>query len=536
MSETPWREASHAADFDALQIAADDDRVRALDALRESEERYRELFENANDMVYTQDLSGRITSVNRATERLSGYSRAELLTLTIDQLVESSSRPVMRAMLDRKLSGEERTIYEVEMRAKDGRSVPLEVSARLILRDGIPAGVQGIARDITERKRAEELLRQSEERFRLLVENSSDGIYLVAADGLVVYASRPVTRILGYGIDELVGRHFLDLLHPDDRDPASWFFADILSKPGLAINSSYRCLHKDGAFRNLEAVGVNRLDESGVAAIILNFRDVTERKRAEQALLESEERFRAVFESALVGIARLDLSGRIVDTNRAMQEMFGYLLDELRGRPLRDFVHPEEADARRARFQGSRRGDHRSLPRGTADHPEGQSSRLGQPDRLARARRQHAPALLPGDARKHHRAEARRIGVAGHESPARRLGLRARTAQARDLAAQRDGRHAPRLPQPRGSLRGDRTDGEPALSARIGIGQRADAGHDARRNRRAVGRRRSGIGCFRSTTAGRCGAGGRTWSSRDARGWSASTSANPTPRPTSACR
>ena len=121
MSETPWREASPAAEYDALQIAADDDRVRALDALRESEERYRELFENANDMVYTQDLSGRITSVNRATERLSGYSRAELLTLTIDQLVESSSRPVMRAMLDRKLSGEERTIYEVEMRAKDGR-------------------------------------------------------------------------------------------------------------------------------------------------------------------------------------------------------------------------------------------------------------------------------------------------------------------------------------------------------------------------------------------------------------------------------
>jgi diguanylate cyclase (GGDEF)-like protein/PAS domain S-box-containing protein len=360
MSETPWREASPAADFDALQIAADDDRVRALDALRESEERYRELFENANDMVYTQDLAGRITSVNRATERLSGYTRAELLTLTIDQLVESSSRPVMRAMLERKLAGEERTIYEVEMRAKDGRSVPLEVSARLILRDGIPAGVQGIARDITERKRAEELLRQSEERFRLLVENSSDGIYLVAADGLVVYASRPVTRILGYGIDELVGRHFLDLLHPDDRDPASWFFADILSKPGLAINSSYRCLHKDGAFRNLEAVGVNRLDESGVAAIILNFRDVTERKRAEHALLESEERFRAVFESALVGIARLDLSGRIVDTNRAMQEMFGYLLDELRGRPLRDFVHPEEADPAARDFK--------DLAEGTIDH------------------------------------------------------------------------------------------------------------------------------------------------------------------------
>lgn len=337
-----------------------DDRLRALEALRESEARYRELFENANDMVYTHDLSGQLTSVNRAAERLLGYPREELLSLGIDDIVDPDSRPAMRAVLDRKLDGEERSLNELYIRAKDGRRVPVEISTRLISRESAPFEVQGIVRDITERKRAEELLRQSEERFRLLVENSSDGIYLLAADGLVVYASRAVTRILGHPLDELVGRHLLDLLHPTDRDRASWFFADILSKPGFAVNVSYRCLHKDGAFRHLEAVGVNRLDEPGVGAIIINFRDVTERKRAEQALQESEERFRAVFESALVGIARLDLGGRIVDANRALQEMFGYLLDELRGRPLREFMHAEEAEASARDFK--------DLADGTIDH------------------------------------------------------------------------------------------------------------------------------------------------------------------------
>src|SRR5689334_25051495 len=98
MSETP------------LMRPNPDEQSWTLDALRESEERYRELFENANDMVYTHDLSGRITSINRATERLTGYTRDEMLALMIEQVIEPESRPVMRAMIERKLAGEERTI------------------------------------------------------------------------------------------------------------------------------------------------------------------------------------------------------------------------------------------------------------------------------------------------------------------------------------------------------------------------------------------------------------------------------------------
>jgi diguanylate cyclase (GGDEF)-like protein/PAS domain S-box-containing protein len=231
-----------------------------------------------------------------------------------------------------------------------------------------------LVRTLEALRKSEERLRQSEERFRLLVEHSSDGLYLVGPDCVVMHATRPVTRILGYASEDLVGRHVLDLLHPDDRDHAAWFFADVLGKPGVAVHASYRCLHKDGEFRSLEAVGVSRLNDPGVGAVVINFRDVTERKRAEQALADSEERFRAVFESALVGIARVDLAGRFVEANRALQEMLGLVQEELRGRTLHEFLHTDEAETSQREWK--------DLIDGTLDHSRAERRivrRDGQP-------------------------------------------------------------------------------------------------------------------------------------------------------------
>ncbi len=129
-----------------------------------TELRYRELVENANDIVFTLDFAGNVTSVNRAVERIMGFSQDELLRMKLDDFLTPESVATSRQMTERKLAGEERTRYEVDSRAKDGSMMTLEVSSGLIMHDGKPVGVQGVARDITHRRRAEEALREADQR------------------------------------------------------------------------------------------------------------------------------------------------------------------------------------------------------------------------------------------------------------------------------------------------------------------------------------------------------------------------------------
>ena len=136
-------------------------RKDAREELLASQDRYRELFENANDIVYTHDLTGMLTSLNKAAEALTGYSREEALGLNVLAIVAPEHRPVAREMMDRKIGGEAKTTYELDILSKDGARFSLEVSTRLIFQTGKPVAIQGIARDVTERRRFESHLLQS---------------------------------------------------------------------------------------------------------------------------------------------------------------------------------------------------------------------------------------------------------------------------------------------------------------------------------------------------------------------------------------
>ena len=144
-------------------------RLEAEEALRASEERYRELFENANDMVYTMDLEGNLTSLNKAAERITGYSRAEALQRKLAQLVAPDYQAVALKMMDRQIAGESPATFELEILTNENQRVALEISTHIITRDGKPVGVQGIARDVTERKKTEEALQNAKQNLEAWV-------------------------------------------------------------------------------------------------------------------------------------------------------------------------------------------------------------------------------------------------------------------------------------------------------------------------------------------------------------------------------
>ena len=168
------------------------ERKRAEEQLRQSEERLRELFENANDVVYTHDLQGNYTSMNFAGERITGYDRDEVLSMKISDVIVPEHLERAKEAFARKLRGEDTaTFYEIDIVAKDGRRIPVEVSTRLIKRDGQPVAVQGIARDISDRK-------ENEARYRLLFERNLAGVYRTTTDGRILDCNDACARIFGY--------------------------------------------------------------------------------------------------------------------------------------------------------------------------------------------------------------------------------------------------------------------------------------------------------------------------------------------------
>ena len=131
--------------------------------LQESEDRYRELFENADDVICTADLDGNFTSLNRAAERISGYSRTEVIGLPFSRFVAPEYRPLLKQMTALKLAGQESTVFEIELLTKEGDRIPMELNTRLKFANGKPVAIQGIARDVSDRKRlADELRRRNE--------------------------------------------------------------------------------------------------------------------------------------------------------------------------------------------------------------------------------------------------------------------------------------------------------------------------------------------------------------------------------------
>jgi diguanylate cyclase (GGDEF)-like protein/PAS domain S-box-containing protein len=311
---------------------------RIEEALRESEERYRAVVERSVEAIYLYDAQTKqVLESNVAFVEMIGYTQEELLGMRIYDFIDHD-RDNIDQHVERSLEQEQRRIGERRYRRKDGSVMIVDTSASVISFGGKTA-LCAVSRDVTERRKIEEALKESEERFRALVQNASDLITILEADGTVRFDSPAVERMLGYEPDERVGTSAFDYMHPEEVPPVKRAFSEAVDEYGVQPPVEFRLRHKDGSWRHIEATRSNLLDEPAVRGIVSNSRDVTERKEAERALRESEERYRAVVERSVEAIYLFDPeTKRVLKTNAAFEDLLGYAADELLDMKIYDFV------------------------------------------------------------------------------------------------------------------------------------------------------------------------------------------------------
>jgi PAS domain S-box-containing protein len=244
-------------------------------------------------------------------------------------------------------------LAETEREAADtGRGpVASEVWIDGVLYQRLISKVQGTdslrlyATEVTAHGRSEEALVRSEERFRSLVYYPSDVIMIIDANGLLLYESPAVERVLGFHPEERIGTTIFSSMHPDDRATVKSRLAALQGDHDRRFSVEYRVREKDGNWHFFEAVGTDLLDDPMVRGIVVNAQDITERRQAEEALRASEERFRWTFEQAAENMFVVDLQSRqILDANAALQRSLGYTLEELKSMTLYDLVaHDQES-------------------------------------------------------------------------------------------------------------------------------------------------------------------------------------------------
>ena len=302
------------------------DRKLAEAALLSSENRYKELIQNANDIIYTHDLDGKFTSLNKAGERLLGYSEAEMLEKNVSEIVSPGWLEFAKSMTRKTDSGTETSVYEIEVKAKDGRLLLIELSTRTIFMDHIAVGTQGIGRDITDRRKTERELSTWKTRYEFILESSNQLVFeFNYTRGTTVWGGN-LEKVLSYKNGEIGGSEekWVSLIHPDDRFYVKEAF-DVARTHLSSHNIAYRFRKKNGDFIWLRDVGFTRKEQYFGDIVVLGvLQDITATRHAEEEVKKSEIRYRMLFEKNLSGVYRSTLSGEMLDCNDAFVKMLGY--------------------------------------------------------------------------------------------------------------------------------------------------------------------------------------------------------------------
>ena len=295
-------------------------RKRAEEVLRKSEEQYRSLLEHVPELILVHQ-NGIILYTNPAAVKTLGYQPYEALNRQVTDFIAPEFHERVAAAVRRRMSGETVEPYEIDVMGKDGSRRRMIINGTQIKFEGVSASLI-ILVDITERKRAEEALRESESFNRGLVENLPDYIAIYGPAGNILHVNPASATVLGYSAEKLVGTPVLSYVAEEYRDEVVSRIID-RREGGKVPPYEIDLLTYDGLRRSVIVKGT-QIQYRDTPATLLVLTDITERKRAEVALRESEARYRSLFEGVPLGLYRTKPSGQILDINPALVRLLGY--------------------------------------------------------------------------------------------------------------------------------------------------------------------------------------------------------------------
>ncbi len=403
------------------------ERERLERELHESGERFRQLVQTSPDVIYRCDAEGRFTFMAEGSEALFGYTPAAVLGMNFaDFTAEESLAEALVNFEQQKTEHDVVRRFRYMVKYHDGTTFPAEITSVSVWEDGHFAGVQGTVRDVTMAERLERELRDSQERYRFLVENSPDVVFSTDAEGLFTFMSESMERMTGWKPEELFGNHFSMAVEPASLPEAASRWAAIVDDPTSEQVAHVNLQGPDGRLVPVEISAVALVDEGGAFAGIHGAtRDISERARLERELRESEERYRYLVASSPDLVWLTDAKGTLTFVSDAARPMLGMDPTELMGRPYAEIFAPSARRDAAVRFRWLTRHPtavHRMrLPFRHSDGHEvlveingtgmtadgkfigahGAARDVGERDRLERDLRRQAGELAAGEERAH---------------------------------------------------------------------------------------------------------------------------------------
>jgi PAS domain S-box-containing protein len=329
---------------------------RSEKELQESKAQLETIVENINEGITVSDLNGNLLHFNRAALHMHDFSSMDECRLHLQRFgdifelreMDGTLIPLEEWPLARVLRGEK--LHDVEIKIQkvgSDRCRIFNYGGTLVHEDhGKPLLAVVTINDITERKSSEEALKNNEHRFRTLIEHGSDSIALIDQNNKILYLSPSVKNVEGYEPEELLGRSGVEHTHPDDLPLLRNTVEELMKNPGKPISRIWRRRHKDGHWMWLEGISTNLLDDPAVGAIVTNYRDITKRKEAEEEILESEARYRLLFENNPFPMWVYDLETLdFLAVNDSATFYYGYSRQEFLSMTIKDIRPPEEIPA-----------------------------------------------------------------------------------------------------------------------------------------------------------------------------------------------